>query len=396
MKSNPYKHEKYNFNKSKDKKKRSNIRNTFDEGLLFSTVKEMKKRKSIFSMPRIPKEKEIYIENPNRKSRPPWLLPILFVIGISLIVFWVGPFTMKAISKLVFNNKDNTQSVKLVYNTGDYLVVSKQYADILEKPDLLSLRKTQVLYNQILKIIDKKTYGYYQVELEDKTRGYIMSENVTNFTESIEPNMYQIKIIVLSKSKRVMSHSSNGSIVVEIYMGTVLYSNYQGDGVYRVILPDHKEGWVSASGVLKLNSGQEVKISSAKGFYSTVISFNDTTYIDNGITQMGASSDGIAYIAAKVNGITIPRDKQLQLSVGKNIPLEYDKDTGLFKYDNLNEGDLIFFKSDANPAKVGEMGIVMGYGQVLMSRNSKSSVKILLLDDYPNLTKSVLAVKRMF
>jgi cell wall-associated NlpC family hydrolase len=114
------------------------------------------------------------------------------------------------------------------------------------------------------------------------------------------------------------------------------------------------------------------------------------------LTANGASSEGIAYIAARINGIALPRDKEAQRLEGVEVPLQYDAETGLLLFENFETGDLVFFKSAVDPEKAGEMGIVVGYGQVLMSRNSKASMKILDLDAEETLKKSVMTVRRIF
>jgi hypothetical protein len=342
------------------------------------------------------KKKDLYIDSPNKKNRPAWLIPLLLVFGISLVVFWLGPLVLNTITQIFFHETETGTKQNLEYDSPDYAVVEKQVADLYETPDLKAVRKTQVLYNQLVHIIDRSTYGFYLVELDDGTQGYIMSDDVTSSTGSMEASLYEYKIIVISKSKRVMTHSSNGSTIMEAMMGTVLYSNYQGDGVYRVALPNSTEGWIGASGVLKIKMGEEIQKSNAKSFYTTVLSFNNTTYINKGLTANGASSEGIAYIAARINGIALPRDKEAQRVEGVEVPLQYDAETGLLLFENFETGDLVFFKSAVDPEKAGEMGIVVGYGQVLMSRNSKASMKILDLDADETLKKSVMTVRRIF
>lgn len=396
MKSNPYKNKKYRYD-LKDRKYRTSIQKSSPSGWSFGSF-----LKKLFSIRRNPKKKkwfhnkDIYISSPHQKGRPAWLIPLFLILAISLVVFWAGPLALNAITKNFFQQTDTNSKANLKYNSADYAVVQKQVTDLFETPDLKSIRKTQVLYNQLVHIVDRSTYGFYKVVLEDGTSGYVMTRDVTSSTGSVEETLYEYKIIVISKSKRIMTHSSNGSTIVEALMGTVLYSNYQGDGVYKIALPDNTEGWIGASGVLKIKTGEEIQKSNAKSFYTTVLSFNDTTYINKGMTQNGASSEGIAYISAKINGINLPRDKQEQSAAGQEVPVQFDEETGLLKFDNFVEGDLIFFQSVTDPGKVGEMGIIVGYGQVLMSRNSKASVKIISLTSETSLAKSVLTVRRIF
>lgn len=395
MKSNPYKNKKYSFS-VKEKKKRNPL-SAFSFSRIFQRKPKIKMhRYGKTAEADLFQSKEIYVETPGRKSRPAWFIPVVMILGISMVVFWIGPLVLNTIVDTIFQKKETGGQKNLIYTSDNYAVVSKQVTDVLETPDLKSARKTQALYNQVVKITNRSTYGYYGVELEDKTTGYIRSSNLVFYTTSVEPALYQYKIIVTSGSKKIMTHSSNGSVILEALMGTTLYSSYQGDGVYKVALPDGSDGWIGANGVIKLKSGDEIKKSSAKNFYSTVLSFNGTMSIDGGMTKNGASSEGITYIAAKVNGVTLPRDVQGQSKTGAEVKPKYDGETGALKYDSIQEGDLIFFKSEQDPSKAGEMGIVVGYGQVLMSRNSKASIRIINLDNDTNLASSVLTIRRIF
>lgn len=396
MKSNPYKSKKYDLRNKYIKKAGTGHKIRLPKFSMKALFINMFKKKRRHARSELIYNKEIYVGSIKKNNYPAWLLPLLVVLGITMVVFWMGPLILNSMAKMLSRPDDENQNKNLRYASADYSIVSVQAADIYDKPDLKATRKTQVLYNQVVRILDRSTYGFYEIELDDRTKGYIMSENTTSYTECAEPSLFKFRIVIVSKSKKIMTHSSNGSTIVELMMGTVLYSNYQGDDVYKVSLPNKSEGWISANGVLKLDSTEEIQKSNAKSFYTTVLSFNDATYINQGLTKNGASSEGIAYIAAKVNGRIIPRDKQGQSESGTKVEVLYDKESGKLNYDAFQAGDLIFFKSVQNPAKVGETGIIIGYGQVLISRSSIASVKIINLDDEPNLAASVLAVRRIF
>lgn len=396
MKSNPYKRKKYHH-EIIDRNSRNSIHKSPPPKRLFGAF-----TRKFSARPRLHRRwqwfhrKDLYIDSVYQKKTPAWLVPLLLVLTITLVAFWLGPFVLDTITSTFFSQTATPPGQNLIYDSKDYAVVKTQVADLFETPDLKSARKTQVLYNQLVHILDRSTYGFYQVELDDGTTGYVMSKDVTSYTASVEPSLYDYTIVVVSTSKKIMTHSSNGSTIMEAMMGTTLYSDYQGDGVYKVALPDHTEGWISASGVLKIDTGEKILVSNAKSFYTTVLSFNNTTYIGKGITKNGASSEGIAYISAKINGIALPRDKEGQSTAGVEVPLQYAEETGLLIYDNLKEGDLIFFKSALDSTKAGEMGIIVGYGQVLMSRKSKAAVKIVDLAGTSALAESVLSVRRIF
>lgn len=401
MKSNPFKSKKYNiYNQSgsKRKNKRNNrISGFFGGGINTDPFKasdqgEGKKSKIPFIG-----DKDLYIDTYRTKGRPAWIIPVVLTVMILLLVFWTGPMILNAVMSRFVQKDGDDKASDLLYKSSDYAVVSKQTIDVFLTPDIKSTRVTQLLYNDIIKITDRKTYGFLNITSANGAKGYIIAQNVTTYTDSVEPSLYSNKIIVVTKSKRVMSHSSNGSLVMEVLMGTTLYSDFQSSNVYRVVLPDKTYGWISASGIVKLKVDESIKKSSAKNFYETAISFNNTTYVEAGITANGASSDGIAFVCAMVNGVTLPRDKASQSKTGVAVPVQFDAQTKMPNYELLQQGDLIFFgDGTSNDGKITEMGIVVGDGQVMMSRKSKSTVRIVSLDMDAALGKSIVAVRRLY
>ncbi len=401
MKSNPFKSKKYNiYNQSgsKRKSKRNNrISGFFGGGVNTDPFKSSDASDSKKSKIPFIGDKDLYIDTYRTKSRPAWIIPVVLTIMILLLVFWTGPMILNAVMSRFVQKDDNDKASDLLYKSADYAVVSKQTIDVFITPDIRSARVTQLLYNDVIKITDRKTYGFLNMTAADGTKGYVIEKDVTSNTESVEPSLYSNKIIVVTKSKRVMSHSSNGSLVMEVVMGTTLYSDFQSSNVYRVVLPDKTYGWISASGIVKLKVDESIKKSSAKNFYETALSFNNTTYVEGGITANGASSDGIAFVCAMINGVALPRDKVAQSKAGKAVTVQFDAQTKMLNYELLQQGDLIFFGDGTSKSgTISEMGIVVGEGQVMMSRKTKSTVRIVSLDGDAALRSSVVSVRRLY
>ncbi|MHB8962285.1 MAG: C40 family peptidase, partial [Saccharofermentanales bacterium] len=296
-----------------------------------------------------------------------------------------------------FTESNQGEEVVLLYNSPEYAVVDRPSADLLLEPDLRSRRTSQVLLNDLVRIIGRDTYGYAHVRLRDGSEGYLMNSDFSADTKSVEPNLHSHKLTIIAKSKRIMSHAGKGSLLLEAYMGSVLFSDYQGDGIYRVSLPGGTYGWISSEGVIRTEVDEDPVVSNARKFYETALSFVNVTYIENGLTSYGASSSGIAYICAKINGVVIPRDMDTQSRSGTEVVVRYEEESGLPMFSDFVEGDLVFFRNDlADPNGISSMGIVVGEGQILMSANSGNSVKIVALSGNPDLVRSIVAVRRLF
>jgi hypothetical protein len=341
--------------------------------------------------------KAVYLDSYRTRQRPAWLGPVIIAATVLLVVFWTGPYLLGILTGRDGNDPTGTDAPERKYDTPDYAVVARPMADLLLEPDLRSPRLSQVLYNDLLRILDRDYEGFYQVALEDGTLGYIISENVHPDAVSAEPGLYDHKLMVVAASKRIMSHAGKGSLLQEVYMGSVLYADYQGDGIYRVVLPGGDAGWISSEGVVRTDPEESPVVSNARKFYETTLSFVNTTYVDNGLTIRGASSSGIAYISARINGIRIPRAMDLQFQAGTEVPLEYHEETGEVLFDRFRGGDLVFFRNElADPDGVSAMGIVVGPGQLLMSVRSKSTMRLVTLTEGSDLVQAIVGVRRLF
>ncbi len=62
--------------------------------------------------------------------------------------------------------------------------------------------------------------------------------------DSIEPSSHTARILVTDLTKRVFSHASSGTLLVETVMGTLLYADYAGTGVPCDIAGGDKGGSV--------------------------------------------------------------------------------------------------------------------------------------------------------
>ncbi len=400
LKSNPFKSEKYDkkyyFKKRKINQNKDFLtffKSLFKRGQSFKYTKNknFEKNKSPYN------EKPVYIDSYVKRRIPVWVIPSISIFLIIVMVFWIGPVAVKTLEGFLVKPAENSPGSYLLYNSDKYSVVSKQYADVYQSPDIRSRKLTQALFNEVVEILDNETYGFNKVRLSDGFEGYIREDSLTKNTGSVEPFIYSHKLVVTSQSKRVMSHSSSGSLLIETLMGTVLYADYQGSNIYRVALPDESFGWISASGLIRIDPDENIKESTAKKFYETALSYNNTTYFEGGMTKYGASMEGVLYISALINGIKLPRDLQLQANFGQQIELEYNDETDSLLYDNLKNGDLVFFgKLENETSIITGVGIVAGYGQVMTVRRSSSSIRIVMLDENLPLKNSIISVRRFF
>lgn len=341
--------------------------------------------------------KEVYVAPPQR-SIPSWLLPLAVFLAIVLVVFYLAPRITDGIVQLVNPPTPTGESaVKHIYGD-ETLVVSQPVADLLAAADIKADRIAQALYNEpVTRTGAPAAYGFVAVRLQDGTTGYMFSSQLTAVRDSIEPAGHQYRILISAASRRIMSHASRGTLVAEVLMGTELFADYRGDGIYRVHLPGGEKGWLSDEGTLALGVNEKIVPPKdlARYFASSAMAFNRVTRLQNGLTVLGASSAGVAHIAGLVNGIDLPRTLAAIYQAGSSVPFTRSPDTGLVKMDTIRTGDLVFFSAVPGGTEPDEMGIVMADGQLLMSRRSVTSIRLVSLGQNAELGRLVLGIRRI-
>ncbi len=247
-------------------------------------------------------------------------------------------------------------------------VINEAVCDLFEQPDVKTQRVSQVLYNQPVSIVGKQE-GWYEVNAVDGSSGWIKSKYVINDVSSIYGRSYTHRIIITSREKIVYSKPSGGVTLEEVVMGTeFIVFNESGDA-YEVYLPGNKTGWLSGSGMIHVDKGSDISMTTGKDFASTVKKFKGMSFLLNGISSQGLDSAGLTYVCALINGIQAPRYLDGQSAIGDSVGLE-----------EAREGDLLFFYRSGSEKPVFS-GIVCENSELLYSSSSIGYVKAISLAD---------------
>jgi len=344
-------------------------------------------------------DRRIYVDDTARRRTPFWLVPAVVTVLLAVLVFFIVPYAVSGLQTLF--GKDGTKG-RIAERILDEAVrlVRVDSADVLDRPDLRGMRITQILYNAPVETdASRSAFGFTAVKLADGTEGYVANGVLTSDRDSAEPNLFKYKLVVSDRVRRIMSHATQGTLIQEVMMGTVLYSDFRGDGIYRVALPGGGTGWIGGNGLIELPVGETVQPSGADAFVSSAMDFLNMTYLPGGITQDGIDSAGLIRIAAFVNGRELPRKVDALGLSGQPVALARDEKSGALLTEGWRSGDLVLFapiEGDLTGATFGDIALYVGEGQVLMARTSRSSIRLVTLADEPALFARVSAVRRVF
>ncbi len=343
-------------------------------------------------------DKDSYVKRRWQRRLPRFVVPTLIFLVLAALVFWLLPALA---SRYAAVDGEIEQEVTLPVRMFDdsTRVVTAYAANLLSSDEITSPLITQVLYNEPVTLLPTVcAEGFAHVRTSDGIEGYLTSDVLTDQLDSVEPSMHTYKLVVSDVSKNIMSHASNGTLIMKAMMNTVLYADVRGDGVYQVALPDGRSGWVGSSGVIELGVNETIKKISARYFVSSVLSFVNVTRIEHGLTMKGMSIEGLAYVAASVNGVTLPRTMEEQMAMGERVDPTYDEVTGLLQVTSIAPGDLVFLKDPKDPASAApyEMAICTDNGSLIMASKSRTSLRIISFMDNEELASRIIAVRRIF
>jgi hypothetical protein len=345
----------------------------------------------------------IYKENvfvdDHRRRLPFWLPPLIALLTIVLVVFYLAPtLSQRLTGRDAETGAADGPSINRLYGS-DARVVIAPVADVFNQADLKASRLTQVLYNEPVTVLPAETtYGFDLVRLIDGTRGFMLESDLSANCDSIEPSLATHKLVVITGSKRIMSHAKTGTLLTEVMMGTTLYADYRGDGISRVLLPGGQAGWISDDGLVILPPDGQIEPidSGARYFTSTALTFLNVTLLNQGISIRGASIPGIARISAAVNGISLPRILADQIRSGEAVSLSRDPDTDLVLQSSLQPGDLLFFGQTPGDPVPNRMAICVTPSSLLVENQGRSSIRLLDPAKDETLWRNLIAVRRIF
>lgn len=323
-----------------------------------------------------------------------FIAAILITAIIIASVFVILPKTLPELFRGTNIELFVQKEVNLMYDDS-YRVVNVTATNVLTRADNTSARITQVLYNEPVQVIDDTDPEYTKIRTEDGIEGYVRAADLIDDTSSVEPDLHEYMLVISDTSKNVMTHASQGTLITQVMMNTVLYSDIKRDGVYQVSLPGGETGWVGSSGVIEIEPRSSIEVVSSRYFVSSALSLVNATYFENGITKQGISVNGLVYVCSCVNGIVMPRTLEEQMEAGVSVPLEYDAVTGDLMIESIIPGDLVFLRS---PTGIGEYdeAICTDTGTLIMRSEAGTTIRLRNFTADSDIASRIVSVRRVF
>lgn len=237
---------------------------------------------------------------------------------------------------------------------------------------------TQAIMGMPLRILEKRG-GWIRAMTPEGYIAWVTSGSIKAMDES-EYNDWTAapKMIVTTHYTLFReSPSISSSVISDGVWGNIVRAEGRSGSFYKVILPNGKTAYVNGSDVDYFDKWLESRNPSQENIIATAKQLLGFPYMWAGTSIKAMDCSGFTQIVFYLNGVIIERDAGHQARTGVDIGISEG-------FDNLEQGDLLFFGSRATAGRgerISHVGIYIGKGEFI---HSATSVRInsLLPDAY--------------
>jgi cell wall-associated NlpC family hydrolase len=295
---------------------------------------------------------------------------VCIVLCLAAAFLWATPASARKSSRHgKYQRKKVVKTVsvkKTVRDREKTAIVNVPSSEVFARNSERSERVTEVLLGDEFRVVrEENDWAYGYIPSQKGYPGWIRKGNIT-FSQDDSP--LREKPFVQVKNARARITFRDGSFI-NVYAGTRLPLQNKEKRRYEVIVPDGSIGYLPLEAGWVESERPENEITAEDILRAS--QFYGSDYKWGGITSGGMDCSGFVYTAFRLNGIFLKRDSYLQAEEGLDVPI-----------DQLNAGDLVFFKS-AKRNRISHVGIYIGKGNFIHSSRGKKGVAVSSLsDDY--------------
>ena len=243
-------------------------------------------------------------------------------------------------------------------NSTAYKAVIRTYtAGVHEKASASTPLVTQALLNEKI-LVFSTTGSFVYAQVPDGYTGYIRTSDITRDLSSIWAD--GDKIIIVSPSATI--YDQRGREIYRAPMSSVFFG-LSGEDRYIITLPESIIGYIDIKDAVCIDRYSDIPFGTGREFADIAKMFLGARYLWGGCSAEGIDCSGLTYLAAKMNGLRLPRDSMPQSEEGVYVDLR-----------NAVIGDQLFFSSNAGSTRVAHTGIYLGKGDFIHSAGNKGVV----------------------
>jgi len=185
----------------------------------------------------------------------------------------------------------------------------------------------------------KKEHDFFLIKLSDGYLGYMMGSSLCRKTAE-EFRAWQDRpraVFFKENFGEIYSEKTSDSFPVSDFVRGAIVAVVKKEGKWwQVELPDGRRGWVKKTILLDEKEFSSQPKPGPRQLIKTAREFTGHPYLWGGMSSKGFDCSGFTKTIYHLNGIELPRDANMQVKVGKEIPFDST-------FSTVQPGDLLFF-----------------------------------------------------
>lgn len=271
--------------------------------------------------------------------------------------------------KQIASNYDIADTLKLLPDTAlhgkIYGVVSVSVIDIRTAPRFSAEMATQALMGMPVKVLQAEG-DWIQVQTPDNYIGWTRAGSVQAMNKD-EINKWNAYDKIVFTDDCGFSHylpEERSPRISDLVGGNILRYEADAGQFFRVIYPDGRRGCIAKRQSVPMKDWVEAnKKLSGQDIVDEAFKLKGVPYIWGGTSSKGVDCSGYAKNTLFKHGVIITRDASQQVNTG--IPVDISKG-----YNNLQAGDLLFFRSKKDSTKIRHVAIYIGSQEFIHASTS--------------------------
>jgi len=233
-----------------------------------------------------------------------------------------------------------------------YGVIRLSTAQIRRSPDIDAEIITQATMGAEVRLLHKHSF-WYRCQMEDGYIGWVMKSSVAAGDAAfIDEWRQKEKLIMVANWCQIFSKADEKSLPVsDLVRGNIVIFVKKHRKWYEVQLPDGRTGFIKKNYLEKYNAFLTKSQPTPEDLINTATTFLGVPYFWGGTSLKGFDCSGFTQSVFKYNRIKLPRDANMQVHVGEDVPI-----TDNFRH--LKPADLLFWGS--NDDDITHVGMYLG------------------------------------